>query len=242
MRRIRFRDSAGATRSGEWTDDGIVFGDRTYDEEEIDVLPPVEPTKIVCLAGNYVEHAHGNVPDRPSLFLKGPNAVAGHDDTIQLPAGKEEVDYEAEVGVVIGEQCRNVDEQDAMDVVAGYTCMNDVSNRDDQGVEQNWVRGKAFDGSAPLGPVVASPEHVDNPEDPYIRLWLNGEKKQDSRNDELIFTVSEVIAEVTELLTLESGDVIAMGTSGRPESMSDGDTVEIEIDGVGRLRHHVERA
>lgn len=242
MRRIRFRDPAGATRSGEWTDDGIVFGDRTYDEEEIDVLPPVEPTKIVCLAGNYVEHAHGNVPDRPSLFLKGPNAVAGHDDTIQLPAGKEEVDYEAEVGVVIGEQCRNVDEQDAMDVVAGYTCMNDVSNRDDQGVEQNWVRGKAFDGSAPLGPVVASPEHVDDPEDPHIRLWLNGEKKQDSRNDELIFTVSEVIAEVTELLTLEPGDVIAMGTSGRPESMSDGDTVEIEIDGVGRLRHHVERA
>jgi len=241
MRRVRFRDPAGAVRRGEWTDDGIEFGGRTYEESAIDVLPPVEPTKVVCLAGNYVEHAGGDVPDRPSLFLKGPNAVAGHDDTITLPP-ENEINYEAEVGVVIGEQCRHVEEADAMDVVAGYTNVDDVSNRTDQRAEQNWVRGKAFDGSAPMGPVVATPEHVDDPEDPRIRLWRNGELKQDSAEDDLVFTVPEVIAEVTELLTLEPGDVIAMGTPGRPEELTDGDTVEIEVDGVGRLRHHVQRA
>jgi len=242
MRRVRFRDPAGAVRRGEWTDDGIEFGGETYAEGEVEILPPVEPTKIVCLAGNYVEHAGGDIPDRPSLFLKGPNAVAGHGDTITLPAGKDRVDYEAEVGVVIGEQCRHVPEEEALDVVAGYTNLNDVSNRDDQNREQNWIRGKAFDGSAPIGPVVATPEHVDDPENPRIRLWQNGELKQDSADDELVFPVSETIAEITALLTLEPGDVIAMGTSGHPEPMHDGDRIEIEVDGVGRLRHGVERA
>ncbi|MFB6296145.1 MAG: fumarylacetoacetate hydrolase family protein [Halobacteriales archaeon] len=242
MRRVRFRDPAGAVRQGEWTDDGIAFAGQTYTESEVEILPPVDPTKIVCLAGNYVEHAGEEVPDRPSLFLKGPNAVAGHGDTITLPAGKDRVDYEAEVGVVIGEQCRHVPEEAALDVVAGYTNLNDVSNRDDQNREQNWIRGKAFDGSAPIGPVVATPEHVDDPENPRVRLWQNGELKQDSADDELIFPVSETIAEVTALLTLEPGDVLAMGTSGHPEPMEDGDQIEIEIDGVGRLQHGVERA
>lgn len=238
MRSVRFRDPAGAVREGTWDDDGIHFATDTYAEDEVDVLAPVEPTKVVCLAGNYIEHAHGNVPDRPSLFLKAPNAVAGHGDTITIP-DVDRVDYEAEVGVVIGQQCKHVDEADAFDVVRGFTCVNDVSNRTDQEVEQNWIRGKAFDGSAPMGPVVATPDHVDDPRDPHIRLWQNGELKQDSAEDELIFDVPTVIAEVTKLLTLEPGDVIAMGTPGRPEPLSDGDTVEIEIDGVGRLRHGV---
>ncbi len=238
MRYVRFRDPAGAVRQGTWNDDGIQFASATYTADDVDVLPPVTPSKIVCLAGNYIEHAHGNVPDRPSLFLKGPNAVAGHGDTITIP-DVDRVDYEAEVGVVIDRQCKHVDEDDAFDVVRGFTCVNDVSNRTDQEVEQNWIRGKAFDGSAPMGPVVATPDHVENPRDPRIRLWQNGELKQDSEEDELIFDVPTVIAEVTTMLTLEAGDIIAMGTSGRPEPLSDGDTVEIEIDGVGRLHHHV---
>jgi len=262
MRRVRFEDPAGYVRNGEWTDDGIVFADKVYDPGEVNVLPPVEPTKVVCLAANYVEHIKeggedAEIPDVPVVFLKAPNTVAGHGDTITLPtprASKDElpddwgielgdrVDYEAEVGVVIGEQCRHVPEEEALDVVAGYTNLNDVSNRDDQNREQNWIRGKAFDGSAPIGPVVATPEHVDDPENPRIRLWQNGELKQDSADDELVFPVSETIAEITALLTLEPGDVIAMGTSGHPEPMHDGDRIEIEVDGVGRLRHGVERA
>lgn len=242
MRHVRFRDPAGSVREGEWNDGEVIFAGQSYEVEEVDILPPVEPTKIVCLAGNYLEHAHGDPPERPSMFLKGPNTLAGHEDTITMPADKERIDYEAEVGVVIGEQCKHVAEEDALDVVAGYTNVNDVSNRDDQNVEQNWIRGKAFDGSAPIGPVVATPDHVDDPDDPRIRLWQNGEKKQDSAEDQLVHNVSEVIAEVTKLVTLEEGDVLAMGTSGHPEPMNDGDTIEIKIDGVPRLRHYVEKA
>lgn len=240
MRRARVRDPAGSIRIGEWTDDGIVLPTGTYDPSEVDVLPPTEPSKIVCLARNYVEHAGGDPPERPSFFFKAPNALASHGDTVRLPEGVEEVHYEAEVGVVIGQQCRNVAQEDALDVVEGYTCVNDLSNRDDQRQEQNWIRGKAFDNSAPIGPAVATPEHVSDPEDPRIRLWLNGEKMQDSNDDSLVHNVSEVIAEFTEHLTLERGDVIAMGTSGHPTALSDGDKIEIEVDGVGRLEHYVE--
>ncbi|EMA48171.1 5-carboxymethyl-2-hydroxymuconate Delta-isomerase [Halococcus salifodinae DSM 8989] len=119
------------------------------------------------------------IPDRPLLFLKPPNALAGHGDSVRLPAGKERVDWEAEFGVVIGEQCRHVDEVDTMDVVRGYTCVNDVSNRDDQEVEQNWVRGKAFDGAASMGPTVATPGEV--PDDADIALRVNDETNRGDR-------------------------------------------------------------
>jgi 2-keto-4-pentenoate hydratase/2-oxohepta-3-ene-1,7-dioic acid hydratase in catechol pathway len=242
MRHVRFRDPAGAVRHGEWTDDGIRFGGETYDptDDAVDVLPPSEPTKVVCIGLNYHDHAEeqdSELPDRPLLFLKGPNAVAGHGDTVTLPAGKERVEWEAELGVVIGEQCRHVDAADAMDVVAGFTCVNDVSNRDDQRVETNWVRGKAFDGAAPMGPVVAAPEHV--PADARIRLRVNGETKQDSSRAALIFDVPTLVEEVTRYLTLEAGDVISTGTPAGVGPLSDGDRVEVEIEGVGTLAHGV---
>jgi 2-keto-4-pentenoate hydratase/2-oxohepta-3-ene-1,7-dioic acid hydratase in catechol pathway len=263
MRKVRFRDQAGATREGEWHDDSIEFGGIEYDPAEVDILPPVEPTKIVCVAANYIEHIKEagrsipeDLPPRPGFFLKGPNAVAGHGDTVTLPtpaateeelAGREKgdivlgqgrMDYEGEFGVVIGEQCRNVSEDDYLDVVAGYTCLNDISNRDDQDIERNWVRGKAFDGSAPIGPVLATPDEV--PEEPRVQLWVNGEQKQDSNNDELVFPVSKAISEVSRFLTLEPGDIVAMGTTVGVGPLSDGDTVDIEVEGVGRLTHYVE--
>ncbi len=240
MRRVRFKDPAGSVRTGEWGDDGIGFAGRTYDPAEVDILPPVEPTKIVCVGLNYSDHAEetdSEIPDRPLLFLKTPNALAGHGDTVALPEGRERIDHEAELGVVIGRQCRNVPEDRAMEVVAGYTCVDDVSNRDDQRVEQNWVRGKSFDNSAPIGPVVASPDLV--PEDAEISLRVNGDLKQQSTIDNLIFPVPELIAEITELITLEPGDVIATGTPAGISPLSDGDSVEVEIEGVGRLEHGV---
>jgi 2-keto-4-pentenoate hydratase/2-oxohepta-3-ene-1,7-dioic acid hydratase in catechol pathway len=240
MRHVRFRDPAGAVRNGEWTDDGVAFGGETYAVEDVDVLPPVTPSKIVCIGLNYADHAQetdSEVPDRPLLFLKPPNAVAGHGDTVTLPAGKDRVDWEAEMGVVVGEQCRNVDAADAMDYVAGFTCLDDVSNRDDQFEEQNWVRGKAFDGSAPIGPVVADPEHV--PEDASIELRVNGETKQSSDRTQLIFSVPELIEEITTYLTLEPGDVISTGTPAGVGAFSDGDHVELEVEGVGTLEHDV---
>ncbi|MCU4925141.1 fumarylacetoacetate hydrolase family protein [Halobacteria archaeon AArc-dxtr1] len=242
MKQIRFRDPAGAVRQGT-LDGGVVrFGDEEYafDGDEIDVLPPCEPSKIVCVGRNYAEHAAemgDDVPDRPLLFLKPPNAVAGHGDTVTAPAGKDRIDYEAELAVVIGEQCRDVDEADAMDIVAGFTCLNDISNRDDQEEEQNWIRGKAFDGSAPLGPVLATPDEV--PDDASVRTLLNGEIKQDGSLTQLIFPIPELIAEITTYLTLEPGDVIATGTPEGVGPIGDGDTVEIEVEGVGTLSNTV---
>ncbi|MHC3437182.1 fumarylacetoacetate hydrolase family protein [Natrialbaceae archaeon A-gly3] len=240
MKSIRFRDPAGATRTGVLEDGAVHFGNDTYDLEDVDVLPPCEPSKVVCIGRNYADHADemgSEVPDRPLLFLKPPNTLAGHGDTVTVPAGKERIDYEAELGVVIGRQCRHVPESEAMDVVEGFTCVNDVSNRDDQRQEKNWVRGKAFDGAAPTGPVLATPDEV--PEDAAVRSYVNGELKQDGSRSQLIFSIPELIAEITTYMTLEPGDVIATGTPEGVGSLADGDTVRIEVEGVGELEHTV---
>ena len=243
MRTVRFRDPAGSTRTGEWTDEGIAAADRTYDESEVEILPPCDPSKIVCVGLNYADHAaerNKDVPERPLLFLKPPNALSAHGDTVPLPAGKERVDHEAELAVVIGEQARNVSAEEAMNYVAGFTCMDDVSNRDDQDREQNWVRGKAFDNSAPLGPVLATPDEV--PDDASVELRVNGETRQVSSREEFIFSVPELIEEITTYLTLEPGDVISTGTPGGVAPLEDGDEVEVEVEGVGVLRHGVRQA
>ncbi len=254
MRRVRFRDTAGTVRGGRWTTvDGedvvtaaagpygrIAFGDETYDPDAVDILPPCEPTKVVCVGRNYVDHADelGNdVPDRPLLFLKPPNTVASHDSTVTLPAGKERVDFEGELGVVVGEQCRHVDESEAEDVIAGYTPLCDLSNRDDQEVEQNWVRGKAFDNAAPIGPVIATPEHVS--EDTTVETRVNGETRQSATIDRMIFSVPELVAEITTYMTLEPGDIVATGTPEGVGPLDQGDTVEVEVGDVGTLRHSV---
>ncbi|MFC6904492.1 fumarylacetoacetate hydrolase family protein [Halalkalicoccus tibetensis] len=239
MHRVRFRDPAGSVRQGEYSDGEVSFGDESYDAEEVDLLAPCEPTKIVCIGRNYAAHAEERdeeVPDRPLLFLKPPNAVAGHGDTVGLPADRY-VEHEAELAVVIGEQCRHVDEADAEDVIAGYTCFDDLSNRDDQDEEQNWVRGKAFDNAAPIGPVLATPDEV--PDDARIQLRVDGETRQDSTLDHLIFSIPELIAEITQYMTLESGDVIATGTPEGVGPVEDGNTVEVEIEGIGTLEHDV---
>ncbi|WP_114576404.1 fumarylacetoacetate hydrolase family protein [Saliphagus sp. LR7] len=241
MRTARFTDPTGYTRSGILTDDGIETTGRTYDREDVDLLAPTEPTKIVCQAGGYMDHREESGfedrPERPELFLKTPNCVLGPGDPIELPPGRDSVEFEAEFGIVIGAQCRGVSEEAAMDVVAGYTCVNDVSNRDDQGEERNWVRGKAFDASLPMGPVVATPDEV--PEDASLTLSLNGETRQETTREHMIFSVPELVADVSELLTLEPGDVIATGTPYGPDELSDGDTVEVEFEGVGTLENPV---
>ncbi len=238
MAQIRFRDPAGSVRVGRLSDGQIVAAGRTYEREAVDVLPPTEPSKIVCVGRNYAKHADerdADVPDRPLLFLKPPSAVAGPGDEIVLPAGKERVDHEAELAVVIGEQARNVDRAAAEEYIAGYTCFNDISNRDDQDREQNWVRGKAFDNSAPMGPAIAPPEALS--EDASIELRVNGEIRQSSTIEHLIFSIPELLEEITTYMTLEPGDVIATGTPEGVGPLSDGDEVEIEIEGVGTLEH-----
>ncbi|WP_207588268.1 fumarylacetoacetate hydrolase family protein [Halomontanus rarus] len=245
MRRVRFRDPAGTVRQGEWTDDGIVFGSDTYEptDEAIDVLAPTEPSKIVCVGLNYADHADESnmeIPDRPLLFLKPPNTLSSHGDTVTLPAGKDRVDFEAEIAIVVGEQCRDVAAEDAMSVVEGFTCLNDISNRDDQEIEQNWIRGKAFDNSAPVGPVVATPDEV--PDDASVELRVNGETRQSSSRTEWIFSLPELIEEITTYMTLEPGDLVSTGTPAGVGPLEDGDTVELEVEGVGTLEHSVREA
>ena len=244
MHYARFRDPAGSVREGRYDPETetVAFGGDEYafDDPTIDVLPPADPSKIVCVGRNYADHAaemDNEVPDRPLLFLKPPNTLAGHGDTVTVPAGKDRVDWEAELAVVIGESCKRVDAADAMDVVAGFTCMNDVSNRDDQNREQNWVRGKAFDNAAPLGPVVATPDEV--PADAAVELRVDGETKQSGDRSQLMFDVPTLIEEISTYLTLEAGDVIATGTPDGVGPLSDGDTVAVSVEGVGTLEHDV---
>lgn len=241
MHRARFRTDAGAIRRGELVDGELRAGGRTYDPADVVFLPPTEPTKVLCQAGGYVDHrvesGYEERPDRPEFFLKTPNCVVGHGDAIELPPGRDTVEFEAEFAVVVGEQCRAVSEAAAMDYVAGYTCVNDVSNRDDQRREKNWVRGKAFDGSLPAGPVVATPEEV--PEDATLELRLNGEVRQETSTEHMIFSVPELVAEASELITLEPGDLIATGTPFGPDELAPGDTVEVSFEGVGTLRNEV---
>lgn len=235
MKRARFTDPAGYVRTGEWTDDGIEAAGRTYDPAAVDVLPPVTPSKVIGIGPNYRSQVD-EVPDEQRLFWKGgPNLLAGHGDTVTLPPSGEVI-YEAELGAVIGEQCRNVAVDGAKEVIAGYTCVDDISNQAHTG-DDTFFRTKSFDGAAPVGPVVADPDGV--PEEPRVRLWLNGEKRQDSADDPLLFSVGEVIEEVTRHVTLEPDDVVTMGTPTGLGTLSDGDRVEIDVEGVGRLEHDV---
>lgn len=262
MKFVRFRDMSGYVRTGNWTGSGIESAGKVYDFDEVNVLPPVDPSKIICLYGNYIEHLRESgydipedMPDRPQFFLKSPNTVTGHRATIALPSpstkrnnlpnmgdietGKGRIDYEAELGVVIQKQCKNVSKENAEKAIWGYTCVNDLSNRDDQSIEHNWVRGKSFDNAAPIGPVIAPYDSVSG--EPRVRLKLNGKTKQDSKNDEFVFSVTEVISEITKLITLERGDIIAMGTPSGVGPLSDGDTTEVIIEGVGTLENYFER-
>lgn len=239
MRHVRFRDHAGTVRIGVWTDTMIKAANRTYDPGSVDILPPVAPSKVLGVGRNYYSYYDSpeEIPAEPFLWLKGgPNVVAGQGDTIPIPPTGEVV-YEAELGVVIGEQCRNVPEATAMDVVKGFTCVNDISDmarRD----EESMFRAKSFDNAAPMGPVLASPDLV--PDNPRIRLWINDELRQDTAGDDLVFSVPDVIASFTERITLEPNDVIQMGNPGGYSPLEDGDDVSIEIEGIGTLAHDVE--
>ena len=240
MALVRFRDPSGYARTGEWTDRGIEFGGQTYDQGDVAILPPVEPTKIVAVGRNYrsvIDEEGVEPPTVPRLFFKPAHTVAGHGDTVSLPPDKDEVVFEAELGVVIGEQAKNVPRAKAEDVIEGYTCVNDISNLDDRDIGDGGVRVKGFDGAAPIGPVVAPLDEV--PDDATIELRLNGTVKQHGSVADLLFSVPELVEEITSYPTLEPGDVISTGTPGGFGPLSDGDHVEITIEGVGTLEHDV---
>lgn len=244
MRRVRFRHNDHIEREGRRTDQGIEYGGQVYDPADVTVLPPTEPSKIVGVSTNtydLVEDEEAQekydleMPDRPYLFLKTPNTLVGHGGTVTL-LPDDELDWEGELGVVIGETCRNVTRESAMDVVAGFTCVNDITNHSD--LDRYAVRFKSFDNAAPVGPVVASTDLV--PEDATIEVRVNGRVEQRFSRSSLIFSVPEIIEETTAYMTLNRGDVLTTGTGTGVGAMTDGDRVEVEVEGVGTLEHGVE--
>jgi len=213
----------------------------------VKVLAPIpDPEKIVCIGLNYRRHAVeigvdvDSLPDVPTIFAKYPNALVPDGATVPVPTAK--TDYEAEVAFVVGRQAKDVDEAEALECVAGYTLLNDLSARDLQGATPQWMPGKVFDGSAPCGPYLVTPDEAGPPDQIGIRLSLNGEEMQNGSTDDLIFSVPQLLAQLSRLMTLEPGDIVSTGT---PEGvgmsrdprvwLADGDEVVIESPTLGRL-------
>ena len=208
--------------------------------ESVRLLPPVLPSKIIGVGRNYVEHAkeHGaEVPDVPLIFLKPPTAVIGPEERIVLPQlEKRRVDYEAELGVVIGRRAKAISRERAKECVLGYTCFNDVSERYAQKSDGQWTRCKGYDTFAPIGPWIET--EVD-PDDLLVESYLNGEVRQSARTSDLIFGVEEIISFISGIMTLVPGDVIATGTPSGIGKMRPGDVIEIKIEKIGTLKNYV---
>ncbi|RLE32368.1 2-hydroxyhepta-2,4-diene-1,7-dioate isomerase [Candidatus Acetothermia bacterium] len=240
MKLVRFRSPDGeGPLSGELRGETVIAAGAEYRLDRVVLLPPCVPSKIVCVGRNYAAHAEelGNeVPEEPLFFFKPPSAVIGPEEEIVLPDSPQ-VDYEAELAVVIGKRCRNVPEGRALDVVLGYTCLNDVTDRAAQRWERNWVRAKGFDTSAPLGPTIRTRDEGDGPF--HVSLRLNGVLRQDGSTGSLIYPIPKLIATISSIMTLEPGDVIATGTPAGVGRLAPGDTVEVTIDGIGTLRNRV---
>jgi 2-keto-4-pentenoate hydratase/2-oxohepta-3-ene-1,7-dioic acid hydratase in catechol pathway len=229
------------------TDDGRVFRQWNPDTSEkgrattiTKLLAPALPGKIIAVGLNYRDHAleMGLVlPDEPIVFMKPSTSVIGPGDEIIYPAQSNRVDYEAELAVVISKQCRKVRVHEAGDVILGYTCFNDVTARDLQVKDGQWTRAKSFDTFAPLGPWIVT--DIADPNNLAITSRLNGEIKQSSNTNNLIFNVFALIEFISSAMTLEKWDIIATGTPAGIGPMVRGDEVEIAIEGIGALTNRV---
>lgn len=231
-------------RDGAWSLlDGDLFGDyrpgAALDPAGLRVLPPVIPTKIVAVGLNYRDHAREMgkaLPSEPLIFLKPPSAVIGPESSIVIPPGAGRVDYEVEVGIVIGRTARNVRAAEASDYVLGLTCVNDVTDRDIQKRDVQYTRAKGFDTFAPLGPAIAV--GLDGSA-LAIGSTVNGVTRQASSTREMIFSLQDVVEFVSHVMTLVPGDVIATGTPPGVGPIVPGDRVAVSVEGVGELANNV---
>jgi 2-keto-4-pentenoate hydratase/2-oxohepta-3-ene-1,7-dioic acid hydratase in catechol pathway len=213
------------------------------------VLPIEIPSKIICVGLNYRDHAEesgATPPKSPVLFGKWPSSLVVGGSPIVIPAGVEQIDYEAELAVVIGREGRDLSEAEALDHVAGYLCFNDISSRADQATDGQWTRGKSYDTFAPVGPVFVPARQVPDPQNLEITCRLNGRVVQQSNTKNMIFSVAQIIATASRATTLRPGDLIATGTPGGvgmahnpPLWLVPGSVVEVEIERLGTLRNEV---
>lgn len=207
--------------------------------DAVRLLAPVKPGKLVCVGLNYVLHARESglpLPDEPMLFMCSPQAIIGPGDAIVLDSQDKRIEFEAEIGIVIGKRARNVPAAEAASVILGYTCANDVSNRDLQLKDKQFTRAKSFDTYKPMGPWI---ETDLDPDAQNIRLHQNGIVRQDSVTSDMIFPTPFIIEFVSSVMTLEPGDVIITGTPSGVGPMKSGDTIEVEISGIGKLENVV---
>ncbi|HRY28542.1 MAG TPA: fumarylacetoacetate hydrolase family protein [Elusimicrobiota bacterium] len=207
--------------------------------KDVQLLAPCEPTKIIAIGLNYADHAREfghKIPKEPLIFLKPASAVIGPDEPIRLPAASRQVEYEAELAVVIGRRARNVPLEGTKKYILGYTLMNDVTARDLQRSDGQWTRAKGFDTFAPLGPWIVSGI---SPEDLKIEAYVNGERRQSSRTSQLIFGVSRLVSHISQVMTLEPGDIISTGTPSGVGPLKRGDRVEIRVEKIGSLLNRV---
>lgn len=219
--------------------DGLEYDGREYPVSDVELLAPAEPTKIVAIGKNYRAHADEmgeGQPEEPLLFLKPSTSIVGNGDDVVYPAISHRLDYEGELGVVIGKKCHAVQPGHSADVIFGYTCLNDITARDIQKAVSQWTRGKGFDTFCPIGP------HIETETDPshaVIETRVNGEVKQHSTIDCMTHNIDKLICYITECMTLLPGDIIATGTPEGIGSMQRGDIVEVEIEGIGVLCNRI---
>lgn len=218
----------------------------SLDEDHLDFLPVVSvPEKIICVGLNYRRHAQESgmsVPDAPVYFSKYANSLIGHDADVVLPEGVIENDYEVELAVIIGKQTKSVSVDEALAAVFGYTIGNDLSARELQRRTSQWLYGKAIDGFLPLGPWLVTADEVSDPQNLQLRCTVNGELRQDSNTADMVFSVAEIVSDLSRIMTLRPGDVILTGTPEgvamgmeSPPWLKPGDVVVCEIEGLGSL-------
>jgi 2-keto-4-pentenoate hydratase/2-oxohepta-3-ene-1,7-dioic acid hydratase in catechol pathway len=254
MKILRFRRSPDKPANWGWLSgdkigliDGSPFaefrrGEANIAADKVEILPPVEPSKIVCVGRNYVAHAaelENEVPDLPLLFLKPPSAVIGSGDEIVLPPQSENVQHEAELAIVICQRGRWISPGDIPEHILGFTAANDVTARDLQYADGQWARGKGFDTFLPLGPWI---ETELDPADVMITCLVNGQLRQMASTRDMVFPVTQLVGYVSSIMTLEAGDVILTGTPAGVGPLVDGDEVSVEIEGIGTLTNPVRAA
>src|SRR5690625_4830631 len=221
-----------------------------FDRDQVVLGPPQpKPGKIICVGRNYVEHAKemaSDVPEYPVLFAKFPNSLIGPEDQIEKTPLTKKLDYEVELVVIIGIKARFVKREDAYDYVAGYTIGNDTTARDLQKRTPQWLQGKSIDKTTPIGPWIVTKDELTDPDQLRVRTYVNGEKRQASNTEKFIFDIPYLIEFISQLMTLEAGDIILTGTPDgvaagmdEPKFLQNGDTVTLEIDGIGKLENKV---
>lgn len=212
---------------------------KTHSPDDIEIINPVDASKVVCVGLNYKDHADElemALPDHPIIFIKPSSSLIGPNEKIVNPPESEQVDYEAELGVVIGRDCRNVSAEEAEDFIFGYTIVNDITARDLQEYDSQWTRSKSYDTFCPLGPVI---DNEFTPVDKKIQSFVDGEIRQDSNISNMIFSPFELVSFMSHVMTLKAGDVIATGTPPGVGPIAVGETVEIRIEGIGSLANQL---